>query len=432
MSAPHPSTSRRTFCTGLSAVAATRLLRAQQPPSEPTSRPDVAAMDRQRILSAADHLLSQPVTPLSLPHSSGDATEFTSEPEDETASVPSPSPHRDAALAFTLAVPALTAAWLLTRTSDPAQAARFATHAADHLRAWFVTPATRMEPSLNHASAGHPEGILDTSGFAEIAVALPFLLHAGAISSTDPAVSSTDPAVSSTDPAISSTDPAVSPTETALSRADAAAIQAWFTTFLTWLTTSRLAGLARDRKDHVGSSWLLQAAAYARLTANDTTLAQLRHQFKTVTLRANILADGTFPHELTTPNPYRNSLFNLDLLAGACDQLSTRFENLWDYQLQDGPGIRVAIARLFPSIENRAAWPYRADAHLFHDLPCRRPALLLAARAYGRPEYATLWRSLNPDPTNPAILRTFPIRQPLLWVTRPPRGPLFLSEPTTP
>ncbi len=140
---------------------------------------------------------------------------------------------------------------------------------------------------------------------------------------------------------------------------------------------------------------------------------------RSVTLRAQIVADGTFPHELTTPNPYRNSLFNLDLLAAACDLLSTRFENLWEFQLQDGPGLHVAVARHVPYIENRGAWPYRADARLFNDLPGRRPALLFAARAYGQPEYANLWRSLNPDPSNSAILRTFPIRQPVLWVTRP-------------
>ena len=36
-----------------------------------------------------------------------------------------------------------------------------------------------------------------------------------------------------------------------------------------------------------------------------------------------------------------------------------------------------------------------------------------------RPEYADLWKTLPPDPTIPELQRTFPIRQPLLWVTRP-------------
>jgi hypothetical protein len=52
-------------------------------------------------------------------------------------------------------------------------------------------------------------------------------------------------------------------------------------------------------------------------------------------------------------------------------------------------------------------------------LPIRPPSLLFAARAYGRPEYADLWKKLPPDTTIPELQRTFPIRQPLLWVTRP-------------
>lgn len=378
------------------------MLRAQElHPSAGTSRPDVAAIDHDRILAAADRYLQQSPDPLSAhraPHPGVSQNEFVSGMDETpvpstTAASQAPTEaftaHRDALLQFTLAVPALAAAALITRASDAGRSERYAQHAVEHLRAWFIAPETRMLPSLEHAavgngSGGHPEGIVETSGLAEVAEAIPFLERSEA-----------------------------------LSPKDLSALKVWFGDLLKWLTTSRLAGLARDRKDHVGSSWLLQCAAYARLLADDASLATLRHQFKTVTIRAQILGEGTFPHELSAPNPYRNSLFNLDLLAAACDLLSTRFENLWDFQLQDGPGLRVALARHAPYIENRGSWPYRADARLFNELPCRRPALLFAARAYQRPEYATLWRSLNPDPASPAILQTFPIRQPILWVTRP-------------
>jgi hypothetical protein len=81
--------------------------------------------------------------------------------------------------------------------------------------------------------------------------------------------------------------------------------------------------------------------------------------------------------------------------------------------------MRIAIAKLVPFIGNRGVWPYRADSAFFTQLPLRRPALLFAARAYNRPEYADLWKTLPPDTTTPELDRTFPIRQPLLWVTRP-------------
>ena len=118
--------------------------------------------------------------------------------------------------------------------------------------------------------------------------------------------------------------------------------------------------------------------------------------------------------------PYRNSLFNLDLLAGICVLLSTRFESLWDTELQDGPGMRAVIARFAPYVARRAAWPYPSDQTLFAQLPCRRPALLFAARAYAQPDYATLWRDTTPaQPADATLLRTFPIRQPILWQTQP-------------
>ncbi len=107
------------------------------------------------------------------------------------------------------------------------------------------------------------------------------------------------------------------------------------------------------------------------------------------------------------------------MLAAICELLSTRFESAWDYELQDGPGMRVAIAHHYPFILHRGTWPHKADTTHFTDLPIRPPSLLFAARAYSRPEYADLWKTLPPDPTVPELQLTFPIRQPLLWVTRP-------------
>ena len=286
------------------------------------------------------------------------------------------------------AIPALTAATVLFRTADPARAATFATAAADRLRHLFVTPATRLNNEL--ADTGNPEDLVPLSPLAEIAATLPFLTYQATLQPD------------------------------LLPPADLTAIRSWFAELLHQLNTARTAGLARDRKDHVGGVWLLLAAACAHSLADDTALVALRHQFRSVTLRAQIVAEGTFPHELSSKFPYRNSLFALDLLAGAAELLSTKFESLWDFQLQDGPGLRVAVAKYAPWIANRGTWPYPSDTPHFHDLPCRRPALLLAGRAYSHPDYTTIWRTGTPaEPTSPDLLASFPIRQPLLWFTRP-------------
>ena len=367
-------TNRRTFC----AQAATLLLAPRTLLSESTSRPDVAAIDHDRILkSASDYLTVQPTPLTTLPSPQSPGT-----PRDYYSSAIFTA-HRDALLNLSLYVPALTAAFVLTKDE------RYAQKAAAHLHAWFIDPATSMTPSLDYAGTtlpaktGTPEGIVEAVHLVEVAQSIPFL--AGVLSATDQA-----------------------------------ALQKWFAAYLDWLNNSRRAGLARDQKNHHGTSWLLQAAACARLnTADDAPLTALRHIYKSTTIRAQIVADGFFPREIATPNPYRNSLFNLDMLAAVCLLLSTEFDSVWEYELQDGPGMRVAIARHFPYIKDRGTWPYEADATHFNDLPLRQPSLLFCARAYNRPEYADLWKTLPPDTNIPELQRTFPIRQPLLWVTRP-------------
>ncbi|WP_260705361.1 alginate lyase family protein [Edaphobacter flagellatus] len=374
---------RRDFCSQTLAALLAPAALGQSATS--SVRPNVAAIDHDRILAAADRSLTEkpnPLTTIPADRSSGPPNDYYSEPGDQSSAF---TAHRDALSALGHSVPALAAAYVITHDD------RYAKHAAAHLEAWFVTPVTAMTPTLEFAQVatsaktGKPEGVIEGLPLVEIAQSIPFLT-----------------------------------TSEALTPASLEAITKWFISYLDWLNSSRTAGLARDMRDHNASSWLLQAAAAAKLNLkDDRPLTTLRHQFRSSTIRAQIGFDGNFQHELTTPNPYRNSLFNLDLLAGACELLSTRFESVWEYELQDGPGMRVAIARLFPFIANRGTWPYRADSAFFTQLPLRRPALLFAARAYSRPEYAELWKTLPADTSNAELDRTFPIRQPLLWITRP-------------
>jgi hypothetical protein len=72
---------------------------------------------------------------------------------------------------------------------------------------------------------------------------------------------------------------------------------------------------------------------------------------------------------------------------------------------------------MVPFIDDKTKWPYAHDVEHWDDFPVRNPALLFAGVAYDKPEYLTVWRRLNPDPTIPEVIRNFPIRQPLLWIS---------------
>ena len=89
--------------------------------------------------------------------------------------------HREALIRLSLHVPALVAAWLITRDK------RYARHAALHLRAWFLDPATKMNPSLDYAQAifgispGRGTGVIDTLHLVEVSRAARHLEKAGVL-----------------------------------------------------------------------------------------------------------------------------------------------------------------------------------------------------------------------------------------------------------
>src|SRR5687767_6013848 len=112
---------------------------------------DVKAFERARVLKAAGQYLSEPpvtVTASSSPRSAGGRHDFFSEgdywwPDPQNPGGPyiqrdgmtNPdnfTDHRRYLMRLSLQVPALVAAWKLTRDKQ------YAEHAAKHLRAWFL------------------------------------------------------------------------------------------------------------------------------------------------------------------------------------------------------------------------------------------------------------------------------------------------------
>src|SRR4051812_5086009 len=139
-------TSRRDFCSQAAALLLSQRLSAQVQSSGSSARPNVAVIDHDRILTAADRCLAQPPTPITAvpaPNSAGSPHDFYSEPETFTA-------HRDALFSLGHCVPALTSAFVITKDD------RYARHAITHLQAWFVSPETSMAPSLQYAQVVSP------------------------------------------------------------------------------------------------------------------------------------------------------------------------------------------------------------------------------------------------------------------------------------
>ncbi len=361
---------------------------------------DVATFDRARVLKAANQYLSEKpitITASSSPRSAGGPHDFFSEadywwpdPKDPNGpyiqrdGMSNPDnfvEHRRALMRLSVQIPALIAAWKLTKDK------RYAQHAAMHLRAWFLDERTRMNPNLQYAQAihgrvtGRGTGIIDTIHLVEVARALEVIEGAGA-----------------------------------LSAGELQGIKQWFADYLEWMSTSKNGIEEREAKNNHGTCWVMQVAEFAHFTGNQELLEYCRGRFKTVLMPNQLAADGSFPQELRRTKPYGYSLFNLEAMAMVCQILSTAEDNLWTFELPDGRGMRKAIAYMAPYIRNKRAWPLKPDVMYDAEWPMRQNSLLFAELALKRGDYLDLWKSLPADSNVEEVIRNFFIRQPVLWV----------------
>lgn len=359
----------------------------------------VARTDRARIIAAAARYLKlRPHTITSFPSSRSpgglhdyfsQADYFWPNPKDpggkyinrDGQSNPANfNDHRKAMIALSVQMPALTAAWLLTGDR------RYGQLAGDHLRAWFIDPNTRMNPNLEYSqgvhgvSTGRSYGIIDTLHLVEVARA------ASIIDST------------------------------VLTTTEQQTLQDWFGAYLHWMKTSEKGIAERNTINNHAICWALQASEFARLIDDQDTREEVRTQYETLFVPDQMAINGSFPRELTRTKPYSYSIFNFDMLATLCQSLEGNGSNLYAFALPDGRGICKAAAFLHPYLQNKATWPYKQDIEHFDALPVRSPGLLFTGLACHHRDYLKLWTQLNPDPTDPEIIRNFPIRQPLLWV----------------
>ena len=352
---------------------------------------DLAAIERTRVLKAADKYLTEPpitVTAASSPRSAGGKHDFFSEgdywwPDPDHADGPyiqrdgmtNPDnflEHRRAMVRLSLIVPALAAAWKITKQR------KYSDHAAKHLRAWFVDADTKMNPALLYSQAikgrftGRGIGIIDTLHLVEVARAASRL---------------------------------------GLSATDLANVKQWFASYTDWMNTHAYGIAERDALNNHGTCWVTQVAAFAELTGDAKLTAYCRDRFETVLIPGQEAQDGSFPQELKRTKPYGYSLFNLDALAIIAQTLG-----LWTWQMPDGRGMARAMEYMTPFIQDKKKWTLPPDVMYDKEWPVRQPCLLFAGLALDKPEYIAIWRKLDPDPTVEEVLRNYPVRQPLLWI----------------
>jgi hypothetical protein len=289
--------------------------------------------------------------------------------------------HRKAMIRLSQISGALASAYLVT--DDDA----YIKDLIPHLKAWFVNEDTKMNPNLLYAQAikgrviGRGIGIIDTIHLIEVALALQVVENSQLMSNQD-----------------------------------LAQIKQWFSDYLTWLVTHDFGKKERDNGNNHSTCWAMQVAAFSKLVNNKQQVDFCRDFFKNTLLPEQMAKDGSFPKELSRTKPYGYSIFNLDAMIGLAQLVSTKMDNLFQYETEDGRGLKRGLQFLYPYLKDKTSWPYTQDVMYWEDWPTKQPALLFGGLQLHQDEYINLWIVLPEVPNKPEIIRNMPVRYPLLWI----------------
>jgi hypothetical protein len=237
---------------------------------------------------------------------------------------------------------------------------KYATKAAELLRVWFLDPATRMNPNLNHAQArpGHNDGtksgVLDGRMMTR-ALEGSFLIGGS----------------------------------TALTDAERKGLKAWAGEYFKWLTTSEIALEEAASKNNHGSFYDAQAMYFALYSGNEKGAENIAQEFVQKRVLAQIKPDGSMPEEMARTRPLFYSNYNLHamfLVAHLSKKVDVDVWNAGDSRL------RVGLDFLTPYTDPNKPWPHptikKADRMKMFAI------LLMADKAYPNGNYLKMMKAL--------------------------------------
>lgn len=291
--------------------------------------------------------------------------------------------HRLAMIRLSRIVGVLASAWRITGHD------KYVKKAMEHCKAWFVDTATKMNPGLLYAQAikgratGRGIGIIDAIQLLEVTQGLYIMQQSPA-----------------------------------MDRDVLAQVKQWFAQYLEWVTSHQYGIDEMNAANNHGTCWVMQVAGFAKFTGNQKWMDFCSDRYKKVLLPNQMAADGSFPRELARTKPYGYSLFNLDAMTTICQILSSRANDLWNYQTADGRSIKKAIAFLYPYINNKSKWPFKQDVMYWNNWPVAQPALLFGAAAFNNKQWLNTWMKLEHFPKVEEVIRNLPVRNPLIWIQK--------------
>ena len=289
--------------------------------------------------------------------------------------------HRKMMIRFSQIIGQLASAYKITGNE------KYVVQAFKHLKVWFADTSTMMNPSLLFAQAikgrftGRGTGIIDTIHFIEVAQAILVMENAKCVD-----------------------------------KQLVTAIKSWFSEYLKWLRTHSYSRDEMNAANNHATCWVMQIAAFARLTGDKQVLDFCRKRYTEIILPSQMAPDGSFQQELRRTKPYGYSLFNLDAMTIACLILSDTGNDMMNYRTTDGKSLKKGIEFLYPFVVDKNRWSYNHDVMYWDSWPVAHPFLVFGAAKFGVKSWFKTWKSLEHFPINEEIIRNLPVRNPLIWM----------------
>jgi len=254
--------------------------------------------------------------------------------------------------------------FILTLASQYLQDLRYAHHAGELVRRWFLEPETAMNPHLEYAQVrrGHNKNKGNSSGLIEMKDLYYFLDAVRLLES-----------------------------EQVLSRDEQARFRGWFAKYLEWLKESPQGQKERSSPNNHGTYYDLQVASIAvflgehrlvRQTLLDSRLRMIE-QFD---------AQGRQPEEMKRTITAHYCCFNLQGWIHLAELAQACGEDLWHFKGSEGQGLCQTMKWLLSHIGRD--WPYQQDEEF--DQERLYPVYYIFIKHYGQLE------SVNPGTVPPA------------------------------
>jgi hypothetical protein len=210
---------------------------------------------------------------------------------------------------------------------------RYAEHVAALLRAWFLDPATRMNPNLNFAqavpgiNAGRGEGIIELIVMPQVVESIGLVAAQGA-----------------------------------LTPKEVDELKAWFGAFAAWMQTSANGKDEAAKSNNHGLYYDYLLTHFALFAGKEELAKSVASGFLSKRIAAQMAKDGSLPEELSRTRSLHYSFFAMQ----AATRMATISEcvgvDIWRAETADGRGLEKGLDYLAAFLPDWKGWPHPESA----------------------------------------------------------------------